>query len=177
MNNVPTRMTEKPGPTYNLQSAICNYKAFTLIELLIVVAILGIMAAIVLPEFQSQTQKAKEAAAKDNLRILREAIERYAAAHNDVAPGYASDNPNSTPNIFAFNAQMVLNKTYLSGYVKNPFSGIIYIRVLTNAQTLTEATAAAIPTGSFGWIYHPATKTIKLNWPGVDSEGKKYFDY
>ncbi|RKY11715.1 MAG: hypothetical protein DRP65_03460, partial [Planctomycetota bacterium] len=48
-------------------------KAFSLVELLIVVAILGILAAIVVPEFQTYTQQAKEAAAKDNLRILRNA--------------------------------------------------------------------------------------------------------
>jgi prepilin-type N-terminal cleavage/methylation domain-containing protein len=177
MNNVPTRMTEKPGPTYNLQSAICNYKAFTLIELLIVVAILGIMAAIVLPEFQSQTQKAKEAAAKDNLRILREAIERYAAAHNDIAPGYPSDNPNLPPVAIIFNAQIFQNKTYLSELPKNPLSGKKAIRFLTNSQTLDEATAATVSPYVFGWIYHPATKTIKLHWIGTDSQGVKYFDY
>jgi prepilin-type N-terminal cleavage/methylation domain-containing protein len=174
------RMKQKP--IYNLHYTIYNLSprdrwAFTLVELMIVVAILGIMAAIVLPEFQSHTQQAKEAAAKDNLRILREAIERYAAEHNDVAPGYPSNNPNSTPNNLAFNSQMILNKTYLSGKIKNPFSGVSIIRVLTNVQTLNEATAATIPTTNFGWIYHPATKTIKLNWTGTDSEGKKFFDY
>ena len=61
---------------------------FTLVELMIVVAILGVLAAIVLPEFAGHIQQAKESAAKDNLRILREAIERYAADHNGVPPGY-----------------------------------------------------------------------------------------
>ena len=62
-------------------------KAFTLVEILIVTAILGIMAAIVMPLFAGHVQLAKEAAAKDNLRILRGAIERYAAEHNDIPPG------------------------------------------------------------------------------------------
>jgi len=43
-------------------------------EMLIVVAILGILAALVLPTFQGHIQQAKESAAKDNLRILRNAI-------------------------------------------------------------------------------------------------------
>ncbi len=65
--------------------------AFTLVEILIVVAILGILAAIVLPTFQDHVQQARESAAKDNLRILRNAIEVYAAQHNDVPPGYPND--------------------------------------------------------------------------------------
>ncbi|MHC4236894.1 MAG: type IV pilin protein, partial [Planctomycetota bacterium] len=49
---------------------------------MIVVTILGSLAAIVIPEFSGHIQKAKESAAKDNLRILRQAIERYAQDHN-----------------------------------------------------------------------------------------------
>jgi hypothetical protein len=29
----------------------------------------------------------------------------------------------------------------------------------------------------FGWIYQPSTKTIKLNYDGIDSEGIRYYDY
>ncbi|GAH74356.1 unnamed protein product, partial [marine sediment metagenome] len=70
-------------------------KAFTLVEILIVVAILGILAAIVIPQFQAHSQEAKEAAAKDNLRILRNAIELYAVQHGGVPPGYPADNPDA----------------------------------------------------------------------------------
>jgi prepilin-type N-terminal cleavage/methylation domain-containing protein len=64
---------------YNLQFTIYNRRkaAFTLVEILIVTAILGILAAIVIPEFQAHATQAKEAAAKESLRMLREAIDRY----------------------------------------------------------------------------------------------------
>lgn len=77
-------------------------KAFTLVEILIVVAILGILAAIVLPQFQSHTQQAKESAAKDNLRILRNAIELYAAQHDGVPPGYPNGDTTASPHYLCF---------------------------------------------------------------------------
>jgi len=79
-----------------LHGGFCMKKAFTLVEILIVTAILGIMAAIVMPIFGEQVQLAKEAAAKDNLRVLRNVIERYAAEHNDVPPGYSDNDPSKT---------------------------------------------------------------------------------
>ena len=63
-------------------------KAFTLVELMIVVAILGILAAIVIPQLQGNTIKARESAAKDTLRTWRSQIEFYKMQHNGKAPGY-----------------------------------------------------------------------------------------
>ncbi len=35
----------------------------------------------------------------------------------------------------------------------------------------------AAPTGDLGWYYKPAEKQIKLDRPGTDSAGTKYYDY
>jgi general secretion pathway protein G len=59
-------------------------RGFSLVELMIVVAVLGIMAAIVVPQFQSHSIEAKIAVAKDNLRILRSAIDLYTAQHGSL---------------------------------------------------------------------------------------------
>ena len=151
---------------------------FTLVEVLIVVAILGILAAIVIPLYENNSQKAKESAAKENLRVLRNAIELYAAQHKGVPPGYLNNAPTSTPASIIFLSQMTKNKPYLSGLPKNPFSGQNSVYVFANNQTLDESTAATtVSTAIFGWVYKPATKTIKLHWPGTDSKGEKYFDY
>ncbi len=48
-----------------------NQKGFTLVELLIVVIILAVLAAIVVPQFGSSTQEAKEAALKTTLTEMR----------------------------------------------------------------------------------------------------------
>ncbi len=60
---------------------------FTLVELLIVVIILGILAAIVIPQFSSSTTDAKEAALDANLAAMRNATELYRVQHNAIYPG------------------------------------------------------------------------------------------
>jgi prepilin-type N-terminal cleavage/methylation domain-containing protein len=146
---------------------------FTLVEILIVVTILGILAAIVFPEYRSHTQQAKESAAKENLQILRSAIERYAIQHNGVAPGYALNNPNGQARQPAFHEQMVTGTPiYLSQYPENIFNGLVFIKMIQNDESFPDA-----PTGDFGWIYKPQTKEIRIDWPGNDSSGMPYFDY
>jgi len=146
-------------------------KAFSLVEVVMVVAILGILAAIVLPQFKSQSAQAKESSAKDNLRILRNAIQIYAVKHDDVTPGYPSNDPTKTPMLISFNNQLV-SGGYLSDIPENPFNGLTTIRVLKNADDFPAAA-----NGVFGWIYKPATQTIKLDYPGTDTEGSSYYDY
>jgi general secretion pathway protein G len=153
-------------------AALRGGAAFTLVELMIVVAILGILAAIVIPEFQGHIQQAKEAAAKDNLRILRQAIERY-EAENGVPPGYPSNDPSSNPGVSAFNNQL-FRGDYLPMRPENPFSNLSAIKLIGNDVTFPEAPESAT---LYGWLYQPATKTIKLNWPGTDSKGTLFFDY
>lgn len=149
-------------------------KAFSLVELLIVVAILGILTAIALPVFQSHTQQAKEAAAKDNLRILRNVIEFYAAQHDSIPPGYPNNNPTLSPTSHAFSIQMIGTGKYLSELPANPFSGYREIKFVDNNEDFPLE-----PPGThlFGWLYKPTTKTIKLIWPGTDLAGIAYFDY
>ena len=149
-------------------------KAFTLVEILIVVALLGILAAITMPMIKDYVEEAKESAAKDNLRILRNAIELYASQHNGVAPGYPANDPSGTPNSKSFNTQIFGAGKYLSNAPVNPFNEITTISIIPNSTDFpTEPTM----TFMYGWVYKPATKTIKLNWSGTDSKGTSYYEY
>lgn len=54
-------------------------KGFTLIELLIVVAIIGILAAIAIPQFSSYRVKSYNTAAASDLKNVKTALEAYYA--------------------------------------------------------------------------------------------------
>ncbi len=60
-----------------------NQRGFTLIELVVVIAILGILSSVALPRVGGVTKRAKEVADKANVRILQEAVERYRAESGD----------------------------------------------------------------------------------------------
>ena len=59
---------------------------FTLVEILIVVVILGILAAIVIPQFTSASSEAKQANLVSNLQAIRSQIQLYKIHHNDELP-------------------------------------------------------------------------------------------
>src|SRR5207248_11238453 len=70
---------------------------FTLVEILIVVIILGILAAIVIPQFTNASQDARESALLSQLQTLRSQIELYKLQHMDKLPDLVTNwNPLTT---------------------------------------------------------------------------------
>lgn len=147
-------------------------RGFSLVELMIVVAVLGILAAIVFPQFQEHAAQAKEAVAKDSLRILRSAIELYTVRHSNVPPGYKDDNPQLAPTNSDFQSQLITQGHYMSEMPTNPFNKRQDVRMVGNNETFP-----LNPTGQFGWVYQPTTNTIRLDWPGTDKSGIRYYEY
>lgn len=58
-----------------------NQKGFTLIEVLIVASVIGILAAIALPQFSGYQIRAKNKAAQSDLRNLKTTLEAFHASH------------------------------------------------------------------------------------------------
>ena len=69
------------------QNRTQNRKGFTLIEILIVVIILGILAAIVIPQFTNASKEAKQSSLVTMVQSLRSQIAPFKLQHNDMLPG------------------------------------------------------------------------------------------
>lgn len=73
-------------------SKVRNRIGFTLVELMIVVAIIGILAGIAIPRYMDFLQRSREGATKGNLGSLRSAINIYYADNEFYFPTYISFN-------------------------------------------------------------------------------------
>ena len=65
-----------------------NNKGFTLVEILIVVIILGILAAIVIPQFTNASTDARKNSLTSQLQTVRSQLELYKLQHNDKLPTF-----------------------------------------------------------------------------------------
>ncbi len=164
-------------------------KAFTLVEILIVVIILGILAAIVLPKFSNASATARASMLADDLRILRTQTIVFQAQHRGIAAGYPSGNTGAAPTEAAFVLHMTkaTNDTfqtaepgtpgfdygpYLREIPQNPVNGKNTVQMIANNEDVPNA-----GDDSHGWIYKPATLLFKADSPGTDDKGGAYFDY
>ena len=150
-------------------------KGFTAIEVTIVIAILGLLAAVAIPQLAAHRRQDQTATLVSRLGVLRTAIDRYWAQHDDF-PG---------PGTADFRRQLV-SQTCRAGscgtgvafalgpYVQdgdlpdNPVTG-------TNTLTITDAMPEAA-SGSSAWIYCRLTGEVRANSTGRTEDGVRFFD-
>ncbi len=130
---------------------------FTLVEILIVVVILGILAAIVIPQFSSAADSAKVSSMQTQLQTIRSQLELYRLQHNNAYPTGAQLWGNLTAKTTA--AGSTTNGTlgpYLQKSPKNPFENSSTVA----SSTETDGTLGTAAEG-VGWVYNSVTGEIK----------------
>ncbi|MBU1343052.1 MAG: prepilin-type N-terminal cleavage/methylation domain-containing protein [Proteobacteria bacterium] len=111
-----------------------NQKGFTLIEVMIVIAIIGVLAAIAIPNYKNYQFKAKSAEAKTNLGAIRTMEEAY-KAENDAYYVCAA-NPVAVPGVSKAAWGAPANFTFI-GFAP---TGRVYYQYSVAAGTATIAT-------------------------------------
>ncbi|MGB7345690.1 MAG: prepilin-type N-terminal cleavage/methylation domain-containing protein [Pirellulaceae bacterium] len=134
-------------------------KAFSLIEMVIVILILGIIAAVAAPRMFDTATTAEENTTRQQLQVMRNAIEMY-RARDGVYP-LANDLPNAM-------------STMLNGPFPSPSVGTHRNDAAVYYDTSSDpATDVAVSAGSpGGWAYKPANGTLRLNVAPTEGDGR-----
>ena len=141
------------------RTAMKHRRAFTLIEVLIVVVIMAVLAATIIPQFSSSANDAKESTAKFNLHTLRSQIELYKLHHGGLFPTHTTIVDQLTKKTDAAGA-VGTGATHIYG----PYVQSIPANPFNNLATINAA-AAALPAaaGTSGWLYNATTGEIKID--------------
>src|SRR5438876_89841 len=92
-------MQHKEATKRVMNRAICSPNGFTLLELMIVIAIMGVIGAIAVPKFSTMLAKSNEGSSKGNLGALRSILSIYYSNTEGQFPsdGTASKHPQKKP--------------------------------------------------------------------------------
>ena len=158
--------------------------AFSLIELVLVLAIIGILAAIAIPRFSRGQTAAAQTALSADLNRLRSAITTYAIEHKGIFPG---------PDAAGFVAQLTrytslgggTSATKTTTYRFGPYLQAIPPCPVGENAGQPKASAVLIsatspptpnPASGEGWVYNPATGEILPNTNMTNEKGTKFIE-
>jgi prepilin-type N-terminal cleavage/methylation domain-containing protein len=129
--------------------------AFTLVEVVVVIMILGILAAIAMPRVLTAADVAADNSAKHTLSVIREAIDSFTAHHPDQLPGADGNESTFTQDL----------KTYLRGaeFPKCPVGPAKNNRVRMLAGATPIATGIGGTESTYSWVYKVQTGDFHIN--------------
>jgi prepilin-type N-terminal cleavage/methylation domain-containing protein len=144
-----------------------NYYGFTLIELMIVVAIIGILAAIALPRFGQMLEKSREGQTKGNLNSIHSAASIYYGDQKGVWPTTLS-----TLSVYNFSQ-------YLDNVAPVKVTGYFVTGAVNpSGLNVTMTTESSVPTGSgMGWLYDSTNGEVYVDSTVTDSKILPYSFY
>ena len=120
-----------------------NSRGFTLVEILIVVIILGILAAIVIPQFTNASSDARTNSVKSTLQTLRGQIELFKIQHADTPPAATA-----LTTVMAGKTNPTDLTQTAAGGTLGPYVQSFPYNPLNNYSTVVNAAATTA-----GWVY------------------------
>lgn len=148
---------------------------FTLVEILIVVIILGILAAIVIPQFTNASQDARKSSLTSQLQTVRSQLELYKLQHRDAVPqlmvaggATAWDNMTVKTNDDHTTTGTPTFGPYLQSAPRNPLNGNVSVAIVTSDV----AAGAAVTGTGIGFVYNTTNGKI---W-ATNKSGNKVYD-
>ncbi len=130
-------------------------RAFTLVEILIVVFILGILAALVIPQFTSAAATSRENSTRMDLHRIRVQIEIYIQQHDGQPPTLAEFAKQMT---MASNAQGQTAAVGTEGYRFGPYIQSVPINPHTGTRDIGDGDV-----GTSAWYYNETTGEFRAN--------------
>ena len=131
---------------------------FTLVEILVVVVLLGILAAIIVPRFTNAGEEARTSALLTDLRRLRSQIELYKCQHNDKLPAATGE----TADDFL---RRMTTKTDVDGNAGNDFGPYLPIMPVNpfNNRSTVRIDGAAAGSNTEGWRFDTTTGAFQAD--------------
>ena len=115
-------------------------RGFTLVEILIVVIILGILAAIVIPQFTNASTEARQSNVRSQLQTLRSQIALYKLQHGDTLPDLTANSGN--------NWTLLTATSVYQGQTVGPYMQSVPVNSLTNASVVKNGNGSAAVAGA-----------------------------
>lgn len=151
-------------------------RAFSLVELVIVIVIIGVLAAIAVPRLSRGATTASENALSANLAAMRSAVELFYAEHAQTYPALAKFEDALTKYSDAAAANFG-DRNAATGIIYGPYLRAVPPLPVGAKKGKTAAVAALGEDG--GWVYDATKGTVSANCADaeVDTNGKKYNTY